>query len=165
MMLGFDGFRLVKDTGSGVVTLDVPRARVEWKPKERWRVEKQNAFDPTIVLRRGRYHEDDIDCVAILWPAESNALRDFLNTDEGDALFIIYDYDNSTRHFPVAIDKLPPASDEAREFRQEIKLSFTALYDELPSLPDEYLSGIELEEGDGLFELEESNDKILLEEQ
>ena len=164
MILGFDGFRLVKETGSGVVTLDVPNGLVEREPNVKYAIQKTCVFDSTIILRRGPYNEDEINCVAIVTPTELKALEAFIRLSDGETMYILYDHDDETIHYPVTVDKYPKQNDDSRAFRQAVKMSFTALYRELPSLPDGYLSGIELEEGDGLFELEESNDKILLEE-
>ncbi len=163
-MLGFEGFRLLKETATDIEQFDVVNGTVAREPVEKWRVEKTNAFDPTIILRRKKYYEDEIECVAIVLPSELKALLTFLRLEDGEQLYIIYDYDDEQRHYPVTVDKLPKEPDDSRAFRQAVKLSFVALYSEIPSLPDAY-NRVELEEGGDWVELEEGGDYLEIEEE
>ena len=160
-VLNHDGFRLVKDTGSDVQVHDVEKAQVGWKPAVKYVVEKANAFDPTKIMRRGKYYEDGIECIAMVTPAEADALRTFLDVQDGELLYIVFNYDDGEKHFRVEIDKLPEMSDDGRDFRDGAKLSFVARYTTNPDLPVGYYESLELEEGEGLFELEEGGGLVL----
>jgi len=128
-MLSYDGFRLIKIAGGSTDGYVVENGIVEYEPDIKYRIEKKNAFDPTIIIRREPYHEDTITCTAILNPEEYNILVSHITNVE--QLFIEFDLANTTMQFPILVDKLPKLDDDSRSFKGELKITFTSIYQEL----------------------------------
>ncbi|MCD4828919.1 MAG: hypothetical protein K8R90_05760 [Candidatus Cloacimonetes bacterium] len=51
-MLCYDGFRIIKIAGGIYFGYVVPNGVVEYQPGIKYRINKKNAFDPTISIRR-----------------------------------------------------------------------------------------------------------------
>ena len=128
-MLSYDGFRIIKianGTTSGYV---IENGIVNYEPVIKYKIEKKNAFDPTIIIRREPYNEDIIECEAILNPDEyDNLLAHLISAEQ---LYIEFDTSETTLQFPVIVDKLPKLDDETRSFKNNIKLSFKSIYQTL----------------------------------
>ena len=158
-MLGIEGFRILRSTPGGVEIMTFMYGNVERKPKVRYRNEYANAFDPTMIHRTGRYHEDTIECQTDVSPEEYLELESFLDTD--DDLYVEFDIGAVSKQFPVVVSKMPELDDENRAFDNTVKMTFISKYS---SLADSGGACIELEESTGCIELEENTGCILLEE-
>lgn len=128
-MFKYDGFRIISITNGIVDGYVVPDATVEYQPEIKYRIEKKNAFDPTIIIKRDAYHDDQIECEAILLPTEYNTLCSHLTT--ADQLFIEFDTAKQILQFPVTVDKLPKLEDETRSFKSQVKLTLNSIYTSL----------------------------------
>jgi len=128
-MFKYDGFRLVAITNGNIDGYVVPDATVEYQPEIKYKIQKKNAFDPTIIIKREPYHEDQIECEAILLPTEYNNLNNHLIT--ANELFIEFDTADQTLQFPVTVDKLPKLEDESRSFKSLVKFTLSSIYKEL----------------------------------
>ncbi len=128
-MLCYDGFRIIKLAGGICSGYVVPNGVVEYQPGIKYRIEKKNAFDPTIVIRREPYHEDAIECEALLNAAEYDELFEHLT--DADQLFIEFDAAETTLQFPVTTDKLPKLEDDSRSHRGRVKFTLKSVYQQL----------------------------------
>ena len=128
-MFKYDGFRLIAIRNGNIDGYVVPDATVEYQPEIKYRIEKISAFDPTIIIKREPYHADQIECEAILLPAEYNTLCSHLTT--ADELFIEFDTADQILQFPVTVDKLPKLEDESRSFKSLVKFTLSSIYKEL----------------------------------
>jgi len=131
-MLNITGFRIYKlasGTQSGYV---VENGRVDYQPVVKYRINKKNAFDPTIRIRRGKYNQDSIDCEAILDANQYNDLLAILT--DADQLYIEFDGADSTMQFPVTVDKLPKIEDDNRSNPGIVKFSLESVYTTLSTI-------------------------------
>ena len=104
----------------------VEHGLVDYEPVIKYRVNKTCAFDPTIVIKRGEYHDDSIECEAILNATEYDNLRDHLIL--ANQLYLEFDGVDSVLQFPVTVEKYPKLEDSRRSFRGNYKISLKALY-------------------------------------
>ncbi len=125
-MLRLEGFRLIRILKGIYSGYTVENGTVLYQPEIKYRIEKKNAFDPTIQIRRYPYHEDIIDCEAILNPNEYEEIYDFLT--DYDALYIEFDSSERTLQYPVQVNKLPKLEDDYRSFSGNFKFSLKSLY-------------------------------------
>jgi len=128
-MLSYDGFRIIKIANGQTDGYVVENGIVEYEPDIKYRIEKKNAFDPTIIIRREPYHEDSIECEAILLPVEYDNLVEHLS--DAEQLYIEFDIVDTTLQFPIILDKLPKLEDDSRSFKNNVKFSFKSIYQEL----------------------------------
>lgn len=125
-MLSIDGFRLIKIKTGVFSGYTVESGTVLYQPELKYRIEKKNAFDPTLIIKRDPYHEDLIDCEAILNPEEYEELYLFLT--DYDALYLEFDSSEHTLQYPVQINKLPKLEDELRSFKGNFKFTLKSIY-------------------------------------
>lgn len=126
-MLSYDGFRIIKSKDGVITAYNVTEGRVDYEPVIKYRIEKKCAFDPTITIRRGAYHEDKILCVAILSPAGYSNFRDFML--DADSLWIEFDDSESTQQYPITeISQLPKLSDDGRRCTTDYDIEYISLY-------------------------------------
>ncbi|MDD2231001.1 MAG: hypothetical protein PHY48_16560 [Candidatus Cloacimonetes bacterium] len=95
---------------------------VEYRPSKKFLIEKKNAFDPSIIHRRGGYRQDTFDLEAIIFPASYDALVTLL-TDDG-MLYLEF----SNKQFPVTVSQLPKCPDDLQEYPEKIKFSLESRY-------------------------------------
>ena len=69
-MAAIKGFRLIRWSSEGVFIRNWPTGEVEYIPRTKYRIEKKNAFNPSIVHRRDEYREDGFDLQVSLYPHE-----------------------------------------------------------------------------------------------
>ena len=84
---------------------------MEYSPRRKYRIEKKNAFDPTILHLRDEYREDSFDLQASLNPDEYYTLMSFI-TATGN-LYLEYTAYNEVRsQFPVTVSQFPKCPDD-----------------------------------------------------
>jgi len=128
-MLRYDGFRIISIAGGVYAGFVVESGVIDYQPQRKYRVEKQCAFDLTILIRREPYNEDSIECEAYLPATQYDELYNILS--DADQLYIEFDAGSGTLQFPVVIDKLPKLDDDARSHRSRIKFTLTSIYKQL----------------------------------
>lgn len=128
-MLGYDGFRLIKIKDGNISGYVVEHGLVEYEPILKYRVKKECAFDPTIIIKRGKYHEDSIECEAILLQVEYDNLVEHIT--DAEQLYIEFDVAEATYQYPIIVDKLPKLEDDTRSFKNKVKFSFKSIYQDL----------------------------------
>jgi len=138
-MLSYDGFRIINISGGVMDGYVIENGVIEYEPVIKYRIEKKNAFDPTIIIRREPYHEDSIECEAILLPIEYDELYNHLTTAE--QLYIEFDTAETILQFPVIVDKLPKLEDESRSFKSKVKFTFKSIYTELTPINFDQIFG------------------------
>jgi hypothetical protein len=106
------GFRMIRVDTSGHSIYTCEEAVIEYAPKLKYRIEKKNAFDPTILHQRESYREDTISLEIIQYPEEFHAFTYFL-TQEGK-FYIVTQY--------------PKAADEIREDPEKVKVTLQSSY-------------------------------------
>jgi hypothetical protein len=57
-MAAIKGFKLIRWSSEGIFFLICEHGEVEYIPSRKYRIEKKNAFNPTIVHQREEYRED-----------------------------------------------------------------------------------------------------------
>ncbi|HPT71736.1 MAG TPA: hypothetical protein PLE74_05600 [Candidatus Cloacimonadota bacterium] len=127
------GFRMIRRDDSGISIITCDTGEVDYEPKQKYRIEKKNAFDPSLIKRRDLYREDSFSIEAYLLPAEYNAMLYFL-TQEGD-FFLEYEQEGHSHQmqFPVTIESLPKCTDDLHSEPDKIK--FTAISRYTGTLP------------------------------
>ncbi|MCB5288179.1 MAG: hypothetical protein LHW64_10330 [Candidatus Cloacimonetes bacterium] len=104
----------------------LPDASVDYKPVIKWKTTAKNAFDPSIVIKRGKYRADSISIEDVLSGSEYQELIELLT--HFDKLYIAFEVDAEVQQFPCEIDKLPSLSDNHRFGVDEVKFSFESSY-------------------------------------
>jgi len=118
---------------------------VEYSPRRKYRIEKKNAFDPTILHLRAEYREDSFDLQASLNPDEYYTLMSFI-TATGN-LYLEYTAYNEVRsQFPVTVSQFPKCPDDLHEYTEKVKFSLESRYIGSPGYID---FGIIIIEDDG----------------
>jgi len=125
-MLNYDGFRLIKVLNGVHDTFVAPYAIINYQPETKYKINKTNAFDPTIVIKRGAYFDDKIEIEAFLIASELQELYSILANF--DKLYIEFDANKKTMQLPVIIENKPKLEDKARYHKTKIKFSLKALY-------------------------------------
>ena len=62
------GFKLIRWADEGIDYFFCPNGQIEYSPSQKYRIEKKNAYDLTIIHRREAYREDSFDLEAVLEP-------------------------------------------------------------------------------------------------
>ncbi len=139
------GWRLIRQTQSEIYYFNCPNGQVDYNPVLKYRLEKKNAFDPTIKHQRDEYREDTFDLQAVLQPSEYYALITFI-TSPG-RLYLEFDaYNNIRSQFPVNLVNMPKCPDDLHEYPEKIKFSLESRYIGSPGYID--FGIIVIEDGD-----------------
>ena len=113
----------------------ISNARLDWKPDKKYRIEKINAFDPTVIHRDGAYNEDTIDVVAIISAYSCPSLIAFLKT--AGTLYVEFTRGGGViTQLPVVCTKYPEMSDDLREYTGETSFTLVSRYTEYPEVID-----------------------------
>lgn len=124
-----NGCRLIDRRTTGEIEfLSLPAAMIDYSPKKAYRVEKQNAFDPTYIHRREPYHYDEISITSPVTPAEYLALYAFLTLADASQYYVEYTSNGINKQFPVTITELPACPDDLHEYPSIIKLKMVSRY-------------------------------------
>lgn len=126
-MAAIKGFKLIRWAEDGIFYFLCPHGQIEYSPNRKYRIEKKNAYDPTIIHRREAYREDIFDLEAILEPSEYYALLNFL-LGPGKLYLEYTAYSNISNQFPVTITQLPKCPDDLHEYPTKIKFSLESRY-------------------------------------
>ena len=138
-MLGIDGFRIIKISAGVTAGYVVENGTVDYQPSIKYRIEKKNAFDPTIIIKREPYHYDSIECEAYIKAEEyDNLLASLTN---GLLYFIEFDTSETVIQLPVTISKLPKLEDLNRSYRGKIKFSLRSIYQEITPIDFDNIFG------------------------
>jgi hypothetical protein len=121
------GFRMIRVDSSGHSIYTCEEAVIEYSPKLKYRIEKKNAFDPTILHQRESYREDTISLEIIQLPEEFNAFTYFL-TQEGKFYIEFIMIGTLIKQFPVIVTQYPKAGDEIREDPEKVKVVLQSSY-------------------------------------
>jgi hypothetical protein len=121
------GFRMIRVDTSGHSIYTCEEAVIEYAPKLKYRIEKKNAFDPTILHQRESYREDTISLEIIQLPEEFNAFTYFL-TQEGKFYIEFIMMGTLVKQFPVIVTQYPKAADEIREDPEKVKVVLLSSY-------------------------------------
>ncbi len=127
-MLNIDGFRLISINDANVRIMTIDAGLVTYKPGVKYKTVKTAAFDPTIKIRKGKYHEDTIDCVGFLLPEEYRELLSMLL--DSTELYIEFDAVNK-KQFPVEVSKYPEMTNDVRYCRDAVKFTLISTYNTL----------------------------------
>lgn len=121
------GFRLIRRTPGGVHYFNCTNGQVDYNPGRKYRLEKRNAFDPSILHQREEYREDSFDLQAILTPEEYNTLVSFI-TAAGQLYLEYTAYNEVKSQFPVRVTNLPKCPDDLHEYPEKVKFSLESRY-------------------------------------
>lgn len=126
-MANIKGFKLIRCADDGIYYFLCPNGQVEYAPNQKYRIEKKNAYDPTLIHRREAYREDSFDLEAVLEPSEYYSLMSFLLSS--GRLYLEYTaYNSISSQFPVTISQLPKCPDDLHEYPTKVKLSLESRY-------------------------------------
>ena len=139
------GWRLIRQTSNGVFYFNCTTGQVEYSPRRKYRIEKKNAFDPTILHQRDEYREDSFDLQATLNPDEYYTLMSFITAT--GSLYLEYTaYNEVKSQFPVTVSQFPKCPDDLHEYTEKVKFSLESRYIGSPGYID---FGIIIIEDDG----------------
>ncbi len=102
------GWKLIRWDTLAIHYYICANGQVEYSPQKKYRIEKKNAFDPTIIHRRDEYREDSFDLEAVLTAEEYYTLMEFL--DGPGRLYLEYTAYNTIKDLCV-IPKSPAFQD------------------------------------------------------
>jgi hypothetical protein len=114
---------------TSVSMLTLEHANLDYSPHKKYLIEKTNAYDPTLMIRREPYYEDSIKIDAPLSPTEYSELKAFLMSE--GKLYVEYYNEEGKKQFPVIIEKYPAQSDDLRYFADFSKIELKSIYKEL----------------------------------
>ena len=121
------GWKLIRWDTLAINYFTCANGQVEYSPQKKYRIEKKNAFDPTIIHRREAYREDSFDLEAVLEPSEYYSLMSFLLSS--GRLYLEYTaYNSISSQFPVTISQLPKCPDDLHEYPTKVKFSLESRY-------------------------------------
>lgn len=123
-----NGVRLIRRTqSSGNFFYLLPYCMVEHQPKVQYRIDKANAFNPTILHRREPYHVDTITLKTPITPTDYRSLYAFLLA-ESLTYYVEFETDGVLRQYPVVFSQLPACPDDLHEYPAEISLVAESRY-------------------------------------
>ena len=125
--------------GNSVSMLTLKHTEVVYSPHKKYLIEKTNAYDPTIIIRREPYYEDSLKINAVLNPTEYAKLKAFL-MGEGK-LYIEYYDEEGKKQFPVIVETYPEQSDDLRYFADISIIELKSIYKELSPINYEEAPG------------------------
>jgi hypothetical protein len=153
-MAAIKGFKLIRWNPQGVFFLYCEHGEVEYIPRTKYRLEKKNAFNPSIVHRRDEYREDGFELQVTLNPSGYYNLLSFL-TGTGKLYLEYTAYDSIKSQFPVTVSQLPKCSDDLHEYPEKIKFSLESRYIGAPGYVD--FSIIIVQDDDEMFSGSQQN--------
>lgn len=121
------GFKLIRWADDGIFYFYCPHGQIEYSPNRKYRIEKKNAFDPSIIHRREAYREDSFDLEAILAPDEYYSLLNLL-LGPGKLYLEYTAHANINSQFPVTVSQLPKCPDDLHEYPSKVKFSLESRY-------------------------------------
>jgi len=121
------GWKLIRWDTLAIHYYTCTNGQVEYNPQKKYRIEKKNAYDPTIIHRRDAYREDSFDLEAVLTADEYYDLMGFL-LGEGRLYLEYTAYGTINSQFPVTISQLPKCPDDLHEYPVKIKFSLESRY-------------------------------------
>lgn len=121
------GFNLIRLTPGGVHYLNCTNGQVDYNPERKFRLEKKNAFDPSIIHYRDEYHVDTFDLQAILTPEGYNTLMSFI-TSAGQLYLEYTAYNEVKSQFPVRVTNFPKCPDDLHEYSDKVKFIVESRY-------------------------------------
>ncbi|MFA5628134.1 MAG: hypothetical protein WC965_11780 [Thiohalomonadaceae bacterium] len=113
---------------------------VDYAPEIAWKIEKESAFNPEIIIRKHSYHRDKIDVEVIFNSSQYYEMIDFISN--ADQLYIeFFAAGDIKKQYPISIDKLPKLDDDGRRYLSRYKFQFLSIYTIYNMLPFEYAVG------------------------
>lgn len=125
-MAHLEGWKLIRLQGGVASVYHCETGQIDYRPQTRYRIEKRNAFNPTIRHQRGEYREDRFDLQAILTPDSYANLLAFLAA--GGRYYLEYMHGSTRKQFPVTITSLPDCPDDLHEYPEKAKFSLESSY-------------------------------------
>lgn len=107
-----------------------PSGMLEYRPSQKYRIEKQNAFDPTFIHLREAYREDSFMLEAVLSPPDYDDLL-YILTDSG-SLYLEFE----SKQFPVTVKSLPACPDDLLQYPDIVKFTLESRYWDTPGTMD-----------------------------
>lgn len=120
-----NGYKLIL-VGSSIIQVIHDSGMITVKPVLKHRIEKANAFDPTIIHRRFPYHEDEFTLEGPCSPEKYHELIAFLNTD--GALYLLYESAGVIMQYRIEVSALPSCPDDLHEHPDMISYTVVSRY-------------------------------------
>ena len=147
-MAAIKGWRLIRLSTQGTYYFNCTTGQVEYSPRRKYRIEKKNAFDPSILHQRDEYREDSFDLQATLNPDEYYTLMSFI-TSTGKLYLEYTAYNEIKSQFPVTVSQFPKCPDDLHEYPEKVKFSIESRYIGSPGYIDF-----------GIIVIEDDNDTV-----
>jgi hypothetical protein len=126
-MAAINGWRLILRDGSTITYCICPNGQIEHSPGRKFRLEKRNAYDPTIVHQRDAYREDTFELSCTLQPSEFAPLLDLLSGTGQH--YVEYTTGGSTNvQYPVSPVTLPKCPDDLHEYPEKVKFTMVSRF-------------------------------------
>ena len=129
------GFKLIRWADDGIYYFFCPNGQIEYSPSQKYRIEKKNAFNPTIQHQREEYREDGFELQVTMHPGDYYNLLSFL-TNTGKLYLEFTAYNNIKSQFTVTIAQLPKCPDDLHEYPTKVKFSLESRYIGSPGYVD-----------------------------
>jgi hypothetical protein len=127
-MADMNGIRLIRRTlSSGNFFYSLPDCMIDYQPKIEYKINKTNAFDPTILHRRSPYHVDTLSLKTPITPTLYRSLYAFLIA-ETLTLYVEFTLDGVLRQYSITLTQLPACPDDLHEYPAEISLVAESRY-------------------------------------
>lgn len=129
MVRGFSGIRIYSIVGApnGFIKDSYPDAKIDYQPGVKYRVDKDNAFDSSIIHRRGAYCVDRITVMSPITPALYDNVYAMLLRDV--PTYIEFYRNNVRKQFKItSIVDLPTCPDDLNEYPDLIKFTVESRY-------------------------------------
>jgi len=130
---------IIKLTNGVISSLVIEYAHIDFTPQTKYKIHKQSPYDPTIIIKKGKYFEDLIECVIFTDIEKYNIFVTFISNF--DNLYVNFLHNDKKIQREVEIVSFPKAENELREFPGEIKISFKSIYKELSAIDFDNIFG------------------------
>lgn len=122
-------------TGVAPAFLFSATGQVDYQPATKYSIEKKNAYNPTILHRRGEYREDVIAMSLIVTTDQYYTLLAFITAP--GSYYIEYSSPIGTlRQFPIEFTSLPKCPDDLHEYPAKIEFNAVSRYIGTPGYID-----------------------------
>ncbi len=132
-MINEYGLKLIDIRTDEIAFLDLLASDILRVPNKKYLINKVNVFDPTVVIQRNPYWDDEFTIDFVASPGELKELISFIENRQ--SLYIEYYTNDELRQYLVtAISKLPQEPNDGRFWNYSYQLKLNSKYKTLEVL-------------------------------
>ena len=121
-----NGFKIVRMGTDATSQIICEHGMIDYNPNLKYRVEKRNAYDPTVIHQREPYHEDTFKLTIMISPLQYRNLLSIL-AKEG-LFYLLYTSAGTDMEYPIVVSDLPECPDDLHQYRTKITMILTSRY-------------------------------------